>query len=101
MIDIDSSESGVPARHPVTTGPDPVNPTGASQPLTAYTWADGYGHWHAVIPANRPNPARVARDAIRRELELRDAISPGCRIRVRTEPDHPGDRGVIRFVEVS
>lgn len=40
--------------------------------LTVTTWADGYGNWHARIPANAyARPADAARRAITRELEAR------------------------------
>jgi len=36
-----------------------------------HTWADGYGRWHALVPATMASPIIAARGAIRRELEGR------------------------------
>lgn len=51
------------------------------------TWADGFGRWYAAVPGDHPSPRRLAREAIRRELEERGEIGPGYRIRLAEAPD--------------
>lgn len=55
------------------------------------TWADGFGIWHASVSMDYANPARVARYAIRLELQARAArgayVDPP---RVRLANDGPG-----------
>lgn len=52
------------------------------------TWADGFGNWHAAIHVRRPDMAdaptieKIARTAIRRELDARQDRAPGYRVRV-------------------
>lgn len=45
------------------------------------TWADGFGIWHAIVPAG-PSAAHVARRLIRSELEERGEIGAGYVIRL-------------------
>ena len=37
------------------------------------TWADGYGVWHARVPAGCVSPLIAARKALRDELQAREA----------------------------
>lgn len=66
------------------------------------TWADGFGRWYASVPGDCADPRRRARDAIRRELEARDAIGNGVPVRVERAPvewhttDNPDARPVYR-----
>lgn len=67
---------------------------------TPYAYADGFGTWHAVIPADRDNPERIARALIRDEMDMRGERGPGHRVRVRREnPDAPTGSD-LRFIEV-
>lgn len=52
------------------------------------TWADGFGRWYAAVPGDRPNPRRVAREAIRRELTARGEIGIGAVVRIEEAPDY-------------
>lgn len=45
------------------------------------TWADGFGIWHAVVPATA-DAVSVARRAIRLELTARGDMSPSYRLTV-------------------
>lgn len=49
--------------------------------MSATTWANGYGTWHARV-TDGPNAERQARAAIRSELRERGDIGPGIRVRV-------------------
>ena len=55
------------------------------------TWADGYGVWHAKVTLAIATPSdtlpidnvrRVARRAIRREVEARQMVGDGYRFRI-------------------
>lgn len=48
------------------------------------TWADGFGLWHAVVPAG-PSAAHMARRVIRTELEARGEIRAGYVIRLKRD----------------
>ena len=64
-----------------------------------YAYADGFGTWHAVIPAHAAEPEKVARRIIRDELDMRGELGKGYRVRVKRESgrDFRGDS--LRFVE--
>ncbi|MDF2506325.1 MAG: hypothetical protein K0Q52_184 [Microbacterium sp.] len=68
---------------------------------TPYAYADGFGTWHAVIPAGRDNPERIARALIRDELDMRGERGPGYRVRVKPEPGRGYQSDALRFVEVT
>lgn len=55
------------------------------------TWADGFGNWHARVHLAIATPSdgldidsvrRVARRAIRREVEARQTVGQGYRFRI-------------------
>lgn len=60
----------------------------ARQAPTVKTWADGFGRWYASVPGDSRDPRRVAREAIRRELEQRGQLGQGYRVRIVPAPDH-------------
>ena len=55
------------------------------------TWADGFGVWHASVPAtdDRRSDAAAARKLIRAELEARSALGvrPVFRIKLKYKAD--------------
>jgi hypothetical protein len=55
------------------------------------TWADGFGIWHASVPAtdNRRSDAALARSLIMAELEARSApgVRPVFRIKLKYKAD--------------
>ena len=53
---------------------------------TVSTWADGFGRFYAAVPGDRPDPRRVARDAIRKELSARGEIGAGHVVRIEPAP---------------
>lgn len=66
-----------------------------------YAYADGFGTWHAVIPANVDNPEKVARRIIRDELDIRGERGRGYRVKVRPEAGQRGYQSDShRYVEV-
>jgi hypothetical protein len=66
---------------------------------TPYAYADGCGTWHAVIPADRDNPERIARALIRDEMDMRGERGPGHRVRVRRENPDARTGSDLRFIE--
>lgn len=52
------------------------------------TWSDGFGRWYAAVPGDMADPRRVARNAIRRQLEMRQTLPAGYAVRVEPAPDH-------------
>lgn len=64
-----------------------------------YAYADGFGTWHAVLPAGTPEPAKVAQRMIRDELDARGALGKGYRVRVKPEPARDYTRSALRYVE--
>lgn len=70
---------------------------GACAPVVT-TWADGYGRWHASVPlsTNPRGDAMRARRAIRAEMEARDEIGPGYRVRVARERVTPHGTAIYR-----
>lgn len=56
-----------------------------------HTYANGFGSWHAVVPAAVDRPAVVAAAIIRGELQARGTVDPR-RVRVEVDPgtvSHP------------
>lgn len=63
------------------------------------TWADGFGIWHAKVTLAVATPSdtlpidnirRVARRAIRREVELRQKVGHGYRFRIAIDKTNLG-----------
>jgi len=54
-------------------------------------WADGFGLWHAEVPATHPHPATLARRLIRHELTAHGEAKQGYRLKLdQREPYTPG-----------
>lgn len=64
-----------------------------------YAYADGYGKWHAVIPADRDNPEKIARALIRDELDMRGERGPGHRVRVKPIATHTLPTATLHYIE--
>jgi hypothetical protein len=65
-----------------------MNAGTAKQGRFVKTWADGFGRWYASVPGDAKDPRRMAREAIRRELEARGELGQGYRVRIMPAPDY-------------